>query len=38
MLVQGTKEISAPVNKNRPELTVDDIEDAELVEEKGGEK
>ncbi|MCX6457070.1 MAG: RNA polymerase sigma factor [Actinobacteria bacterium] len=36
--IQGTKEISAPVNKNRPELTVDDIEDAELVEEKGGEK
>ena len=33
--IQGTKEISAPLNKNRPELTVEDIEDAELVEEKG---
>jgi RNA polymerase sigma factor (sigma-70 family) len=33
--IQGTKQISAPVNKNRAELTVEDIEDAELVEERG---
>jgi RNA polymerase sigma factor (sigma-70 family) len=36
--IQGTKEISAPLNKNRAELTVEDIEDAELVEEKGGDQ
>lgn len=36
--IQGTKEISAPLNKNPAELTVDEIHDAELVEEKGGDK
>jgi len=36
--IQGTKEISAPLNKNRAELTVEEIEDAELVEEKGGDQ
>ena len=32
--IQGTKEITSAVNKKRPELTVDEIEDAELVEER----
>ena len=31
--IQGTKEISAPLNKKRPEITVDEILDAEIVEE-----
>lgn len=31
--IQGRKEISASVNKSRPELTVDLIEDAQLVDE-----
>jgi len=32
--IHGTKEIPSAVNKKRHELTVDEIEDAELVEER----
>ena len=36
--IQSTKEISNQVNKKLPETTVDDIQDAEIVEELNGEE